>query len=521
VQSNEVHPMERAEDAGAAASGAALVRMRGIVKSFPGVRALDGVDLTIAPGEVHALTGENGSGKSTLAKVLAGVVQPDAGTIEVDGAACAIPSPAAALRRGIVLISQELTLAPTLSVAENVYLGRLPRTRLGVVDWRAVHRHAREVLDRLDVHVDTRRAVGELSVELQQEIEIARAISSPARLLILDEATSSLSEAATARLLALVLQRRDEGVAVLKISHRMPELYAVASVATVLRDGRLVDTAPLPQTPERDLVRLMVGRELGDYYGKRRIDAGEVVLEVENLATADGKLKPTSFQLRRGEILGVAGLVGSGKGELAQALGGAIPSDGTVRVAGREVSVRDPRAALAGGIGFVPDDRKRAALLPTRSVAENFSIAWGDLSRGGVLDVRAERRRVRDAIDRYGVVTASSQHLITTLSGGNQQKVVLGRVFALGLDVLVLGEPTRGIDVGAKAEVYRLMQEATAAGAGVLVVSSELPELLGIADRILVFFGGEVRAELDAEGLEEEAIAHVAVSGAALEPHPA
>ncbi|MDW5596322.1 sugar ABC transporter ATP-binding protein [Conexibacter stalactiti] len=498
-----------------------LVRLRGIDKSFPGVRALDGVDLTIMPGEVHALTGENGSGKSTLAKVLAGVVQPDGGTIEIDGTRCTIASPAAALKRGIVLISQELTLAPTLSVAENVYLGRLPRTRLGFVDWRAVHRHARDVLDRLDVHVDTRRPVGELSVELQQEVEIARAMSSPARLLILDEATSSLSEAATTRLLQLVKQRRDEGVAVVTISHRMPELYEVASIATVLRDGKRVDSVPLPQTPEQQLVRLMVGRELGDYYGKREIARGEVVLELENLASNDGKLKPTSLRLRRGEILGIAGLVGSGKAELAHALGGAIPSSGSVRVAGREVSLRDPRAALAGGIGFVPDDRKRAALLPTRSVAENFSIAWGDLSRGGLLDVRAERRRVREAIDRYGVVTASSQHLITTLSGGNQQKVVLGRVFALGPDVLVLGEPTRGIDVGAKAEVYRLMQEATEAGAGVLVVSSELPELLGIADRILVFFGGEVRAEFDANGLEEEAIAHVAVSGQPLEQQAA
>ncbi len=301
----------------------------------------------------------------------------------------------------------------------------------------------------------------------------------------------------------------------------MPELYEVASIATVLRDGRLVDSVPLPRTPEQQLVRLMVGRELGDYYGKRTIARGEVVLEVEGLTSNDGRLKPTSLTLHRGEILGIAGLVGSGKGELAQALGGAIPSRGRVRVAGREVSVRDPRAALAGGIGFVPDDRKRAALLPTRSVAENFSIAWSDLSRGGLLDVRGERRRVRDAIGRYGVVTASSQQLITTLSGGNQQKVVLGRVFACNPDVLVLGEPTRGIDVGAKAEVYRLMQEATAAGAGVIVVSSELPELLGIADRILVFFGGEVRAEFDADGLDEEAIAHVAVSGSPLEQQAA
>jgi ABC-type sugar transport system ATPase subunit len=406
---------ERDAPASSGGDGAPIVRVRGVSKAFPGVQALDRVDLTVAPGEVHALTGENGSGKSTLAKIVAGVVQPDGGTIEVDGRPRAIPNPAAALRQGIVLISQELTLAPTLSVAENVYAGRLPRTRLGTIDWRAVHRDARAVLDDLGVHVDTRRAVGELSVELQQEIEIARAFSTPARILILDEATSSLSEAATARLLELVRRKSAEGVAVLMITHRMAELYSCASIATVLRDGRLVDSVPLPATPEPELVRLMVGRELGDYFGKRRIAKGEVVLELDRLASADGRLKPTSLRLHRGEILGIAGLVGSGKAELGQALGGAIPSTGTVKVAGRVVSTADPRAALAGGIGFVPDDRKRAALLPTRSVAENFSIAWGrDIARAGVIDVRDERRRVREAIDRYGVVIRCCGEAVTT-----------------------------------------------------------------------------------------------------------
>jgi ABC-type sugar transport system ATPase subunit len=490
-----------------------LVELRGITKAFPGVIALDNVDLTLRPAEVHALTGENGSGKSTHARVINGSVQPDAGTIVFDGQEQRITDPRAALRLGIVTISQELTLAPTLSVAENIFLGRLPRS-VGRVDWRRLNRDAAEVLERLDVHVAPTTIVDRLSVEMQQEVEIARAISSRARLLILDEATSSLSEAATQRLLSVVEEQRVAGVSVLMISHRMPELYAAASCATVLRDGTLVGTCPLPQTSEQRLVSMMVGRELGDYYGKRRVEAGEAILHVENLATHNKALLPTSLTLRRGEIVGVAGLVGSGKAEFGMALGGAIPCMGQVRVDGETVHMGNPRSTLAGGIGFVPDDRKRAALLPTRNVAENFSIAWnGHLSRNGVLDTRKEKRMVRDAISRYGVVTASAASRITTLSGGNQQKVVLGRIFALDVDVLVLSEPTRGIDVGAKSEIYRLMQDAAANGAAIVLISSELPELLGIADRIVVFYGGEIRGEFSSEQMQEEEIAHVAVTG--------
>ena len=494
-----------------------LLRLTGITKRFPGVVALDEVDLTLHAGTVHALTGENGSGKSTLARVASGALAPDAGRIEVDGAERTIGSPKEALELGIVSVSQEFTLAPTLSVAENIFIGRLPRGRMRRVDWPRLRSDARAVLDGLDVRVDERRAVGELSVELQQEVEIARAVSSPSRLLILDEATSSLSEAATQRLLEAVERLRSRGVAVLMISHRITELYGTAGTATVLRDGRLVAEVPLPDTPETELVRLMVGRELGDHYRKRPIEPGETVLEVEQLRSRDGRLKPTTLSVRRGEIVGVAGLVGSGKAELGLALGGAIPSDGGVRVLGQPADLSQPRSALASGIGFVPDDRKRAALLPTRSVAENFSVAWtSQLTRAGLVDTRSERRRVRAAIERYNVVTASPQSRITWLSGGNQQKVVLGRVLARDLEVLVLSEPTRGIDVGAKTEIYRLMQDHAERGAAVIVISSELPELLGIADRILVFFRGEVRGEFAAEGLDEEEVAHVAVSGVPL-----
>jgi ABC-type sugar transport system ATPase subunit len=495
------------------------LRLSGIAKRFPGVLALDGVDLTLHAGVVHALTGGNGSGKSTLARIACGALAPDAGRIEVDGVARRFGSTQEALALGIVSITQELTLAPTLSVAENIFIGRLPRGRMRTIDWRKLRAEAREILDRLDVGVDERRAVGELSVELQQEVEIARAVSSPSRLLILDEATSSLSEVATKRLLEVVEHLRSRGVAVLMISHRVHELYDAASTASVLRDGRLVADVPLRSTAERELVRLMVGRDLGDYYRKRRIEPGEVVLEVEGLRSHDGKLGPTTLSVRRGEIVGVAGLVGSGKAELGLALGGAIPSEGSVRVRGQVADLSHPRSALAGGIGLVPDDRKRAALLPTRSVAENFSVAWtSELTRAGLLDARAERRRVRAAIERYNVITTSAQSRITALSGGNQQKVVLGRVFDRDLAVLVLSEPTRGIDVATKSEVYRVMQERAETGAAIILISSEIPELLGIADRILVFFRGRIRGEFVAAGLAAEQVAHVAVSGSPLEP---
>ncbi|MEW5420595.1 sugar ABC transporter ATP-binding protein [Amorphus sp. 3PC139-8] len=497
-----------------AAGKPVLLEARGICKSFPGVRALDQVDLLVRAGEVHALTGENGSGKSTLSKVISGLIRPDEGELVIDGVPCALESPADAIARGIVMISQELTLAPTLTVAENIFMGRLPLTRFATVDWRRLVVDAAAVLDRLDVHVSPYAKVSDLGMELRQEVEIARALSADARLLILDEATSSLSETATERLLQLVLQERDRGMAVLMITHRMPEIYAVASVATVLRDGRKIDTVPLPQTAEEDLVRLMVGREIEDYYGKREIAEGGIVLEIEELETEDGQVQPTSLTVRRGEILGVAGLAGSGKSEFAQALGGAVPATGRVRVDGRPVSLSDPAQAIAAGIGYVPDDRKGAAILPVRDIAENFAVAWLDrLTRWGLLSLGRQMQAVARAIDDYGVVAASPAVLISTLSGGNQQKVVLGRTFWRSPQVLVLNEPTRGVDVGAKSEIYRLLQDAAEGGAAVIVVSSELPEILGIADRIAVFFEGRVVAEFARGETSEETIAHAAVAG--------
>jgi ABC-type sugar transport system ATPase subunit len=491
-----------------------LVTMRGIRKAFPGVLALDNVDLELRAGEIHALAGENGSGKSTLAKILYGAHQPDEGVVTVDGEPVSFSSPRQAIEHGIVAISQELTLAPTLTVAENILMGRLPR-RGGLIDWPRARAAARAALGQIGVEVDARRRVGELGIELQQEVEVARAVSANSRVLVLDEATSSLSEAATQRLLERLEQLRAGGVAVLFISHRLRELYDCASRATVLRDGRRVGTVPLPETREKQLVSMMVGREISDLFNKRRIERGAAVLEVAGLTTEDGAVKDASFDVYAGEILGIAGLVGCGKTELGLALAGACPADAEIRVRGSVVDLRSPRAAVEAGIGFVPEDRKRSALLPTRTVQQNLSVAWaGRLSRAGVINVAEERRLAQKTVRRFSVRSPSLGTPIVKLSGGNQQKVILGRWFAIAPGVIVLSEPTRGIDVGAKSEVYGFIQDMAEGGAAVVMISSELPELLGLADRILVMFRGRISGEFDASRTAEEDIAHVALGGA-------
>ena len=485
--------------------------MRNVTKTYPGVLALDSVSFDLRAGEVHALAGENGSGKSTLVKILYGAIQPDAGTLEFDGKPVQFTSPRQALEQGIVAISQELTLARTLTVTENVLMGRLPR-RLGMIDWGRAYRRAREVLDELSVHVDVTARVGSLSIEIQQEVEIARAVSADSRVIVLDEATSSLSDAATERLLARVADLSARGVAIVYVSHRMRELYQCASRVTVLRDGRLVGTEPLSQMSQRGLVRMMVGREIEDLYKKRSLDSGGVALDVRNLSTADGSVVDVSFSVRQGEIVGIAGLVGCGKTELGLAIAGADKAEGEVIINGRTASVRNPAAALDAGIGFTPEDRRHQALLPTRSVQENLVVAWMMLlSRLGFVKVKEERTWAWRTVSRFRIVTPSLATRVMQLSGGNQQKVILGRCFARSPKVLVLAEPTRGIDVGAKAEVYSYMQEMAEEGAAILLTSSELPELLGISDRILVMYRGRICAEFDARSATEEQIAHEAV----------
>jgi ABC-type sugar transport system ATPase subunit len=492
----------------------ALVRMRGISKAYPGVQALRDVDLTLDAGEVLAVTGENGSGKSTLAKILYGYQPADAGEVEINGEPVIFSAPADALALGIVAISQDLTLAPTLSVAENIMMGHLPRRRGGVVDWSATRRQARAAMARLELDIDETKPVGALSVELQQQVEVVRAVSASSQVIVLDEATSSLSEAATEHLLDLIRRLAGEGVGIVMISHRLTELYAVANRAIVLRDGRLVDEAPLPETSEKQLVAAMVGRDVEDLYGRRQRSVGEPVLTVSGLCTDDGELAPVDFGVHRGEILGIAGLVGSGKSTLGLALAGGIPNaQGEVQVKEQRVDLSSPRSALASGIGYVTDDRKRHGLLATRSVQENLSLWWLDrLTRFGILDTREERRMAAEKMKEFHIRASHPGAPITTLSGGNQQKVLLARVFALGLDVLVLNEPTRGVDVGAKSEVYRFMQEAAENGVAVVMISSELPELLGVTDRVLALYQGAVNAEFATQRCDERQLAHAVLA---------
>jgi ABC-type sugar transport system ATPase subunit len=491
----------------------ALLAARGIVKRFPGVVALDGVDFEVFAGRVHALVGENGSGKSTLAKILSGQERPDAGVIEVDGTPVAnLTASGRALELGIAAVSQELTLAPTLSIAENVLMGRLPRRGRRTISWRDVRAQARLALDELGIEVDERRRVGDLSTELQQEVEVARAIATRPRVLFLDEATSSLSEPAARRLLAKVEQLRQEGVAIVFISHRLAEVFACARAATVLRDGAVVSTETLADVDEDDLIRRMVGREISDLFPAGRRALGRPALEVRDLSTHDRSVVSASFDVRAGEVVGVAGLVGCGKSELALALAGATPATGEVSVDGERVDIGTPRRALSAGVRFVPEDRKRAALFPTLSVRRNLAAGWlSERGRLGVVRRRAERQRAAAAARDYGIRVNSLEAPVTQLSGGNQQKIVFARGAARGGRVFVLAEPTRGVDVGAKAQLYKIIGELAGSGAAVLVVSSELPELLGLCDRILVMYRGEIRAQFDGPDATEERIAQAAL----------
>lgn len=491
-----------------------VLRLEGIAKRFGNVIALDRVDLEFRAGTVTALTGENGSGKSTIAKILGGVLAPDAGRILVDGRPVILSNSRVALTHGIALISQELTLATDLSVAENVFLGRLP-TRRGVVSWGLLYRRTKRLLEHHHIDLDPRVRVGDLPIEKRQQVEILRALAVDPRVLILDEATSSLSEQAADRLLQLVEERRSAGAAVVMITHRMNEIYGAASSAAVLRDGHIIDRLTIPDTPSGQLVRLMVGRELGDYYGQRsRPPDDQVVLEAVGVRAPGQGLARTDLRLRRGEVLGIAGLSGSGKEILGQALTGATEAAGELSVDGHAVRLGDPTAALANGIGFVPEDRRRMALLLDRSVRENFALAWVRiLYRAGLRRISVERRMVEESVERYGVRATSADLPVRLLSGGNQQKVVIGRLFELALPVYVMSEPTRGIDVGSKSAVYRLLREQSAQGAGIVFISSELNELCGMCDRVLVMYAGRVVDELVGAEATEEAITHAMVTG--------
>lgn len=492
-----------------------MIEIEGITKRYPGVTALSEVSMTIRKGEVLALAGENGSGKSTMMKILAGHIQPDEGRILIDGEPVQFHSPTDAVAAGIGLVEQELAVATHLTVGENILLGALPRRRMaaGLIDWREVRRRAREVMSVLQLDVNPRAILGELPVNVQQLVAIACVLAREPRVMLLDEATSSLSESETDHVLSTVRSLRDGGMSIVFISHRMREMRQVADRIVVLRDGEVSGSAMIDEVTDDEVVRMLVGRELKEIFptGSRQPEEREV-LAVEGLEAGRG-LHEASFRVHEGEIVGIAGLVGSGRSTLAQVIGGALrPTAGRILLRGKEVSFRHPADALAAGIGYVGENRKTQGVLSGRSITENLTVidTSSPSKRRGFLSKKSELRRAEGAAAQVGAKYGRLSEPIESLSGGNQQKILLARALMRRPDVLVLDEPTRGVDIGAKSEIYTLIDQAAAQGMGVLVVSSELPELLGLCDRIVVLSHGRVVGELDRASASEERIAALA-----------
>jgi ribose transport system ATP-binding protein len=487
-----------------------LLQMRGICKRFPGVKALDAVDFDLRRGEVHVLLGENGAGKSTLMRVLSGACVRDSGEILFDGQSVPLRSPREAQARGISTIYQELNLVPHLSAAANIFLGREP-SRIGVIDRARLTRDAAALLASLGTRIDPDARVSELSVAEQQMVEVAKALSLDARVLIMDEPTSALTESEIDQLFSAIAGLTVRGVSVIYISHRLEELARVGHRATVMRDGRQVATLPLP-APIAELVRLMVDRDVADHFPVRTGTRGAELLRVERVSRG-ARLRDVSLTLHRGEILGVAGLLGAGRTELARVIAGAdAPDTGRVLLNGRPLRRGSTGDAIRAGVGLVPEDRKRHGLILTQSVAANLSLPQlPRLCRNGVIEPLRERQLVSRWIADLRIKTSSPDAKVMTLSGGNQQKVVLGKWLAAGADVLIVDEPTRGIDVGAKMEVYQLLDQLAARGTAILMISSDLPEVLGMSDRVLVMHHGHIDAIFDRKDATQARVLHAAL----------
>ncbi len=490
-----------------------LIAVSDLSKSFGGVHALRGVNFELYPGEVHAILGENGAGKSTLIKTITGIHQPDSGTLYLDGEAVQFSGPRDAQARGIAAIYQEPSLFPDLDIAENILVGRQP-TQRGRVNWQQTYREAGALLGRLGVKLNPRTKARSLSVAQQQMVEIARALSLDARVLIMDEPTSSLTLGEVEELFKIVRQLRSEGTAIVFISHRLEELFAIADRVTTLRDGSYVGTRSLENVTTEELIQMMVGRNLDELFPKQMVEAGEVVLEVEGLS-AQGRFSDISFQLRKGEILGVSGLIGAGRTDVARALFGTLIADeGSVRLNGQAVDIRNPQQAMALGIGYVPEDRKLHGLVLDMSIADNITLpVLPTVSKMGWVDRKREQELARVDARKLEVKMASLRQKATELSGGNQQKVVLAKWLGTQPKVLILDEPTRGIDVGTKAAVHKLMSALAAKGLAILMISSELPEVLGMSDRILVMREGRITGEFSRAKATQEVIMTAATTG--------
>jgi ribose transport system ATP-binding protein len=496
----------------AAGADTVVLEMRGMSKRYPGVQALDGVDLEVRAGQILALVGENGAGKSTLMKILSGAVVKDEGDILVGGRPAVIRSPQDARALGIGIVYQEFSLIPVLTVAENILIGRYPN-RAGVLDRRELVSEAGRVLDDLGVAIPLRARVADLSVAQQQLVEIAKVLAMDPRILVLDEPSAVLGGEDLERLFVVLRRLRERGIAIVYISHRLDEVFALADMVTVMRDGRVVETLPVSGLDHAGLVRRMVGRDLVGAMVDHRGAPGEVLLDVRDVSRKP-VLQPVSLQVRRHEIVGIAGLRGAGRTELARCIFGADPRDGgTVTVGGQVVPPGSPGAAIRAGMGFVTEDRKTEGLILNLSVRENVTLAGLErLSRFRIIERARETARVGDLTAQLRLKAAGPAVAARTLSGGNQQKVVLAKWLHTDAQVLILDEPTRGIDVGAKREIYRLLREIADQGAAILMISSELPEVIGVCDRVLVMHEGRVAGELPAD-TTEEAIMTLATGG--------
>ena len=483
-----------------------ILEIKGLSKSFPGVKALEDVNFSVREGEVHALVGENGAGKSTLIKILSGAYPKDSGEIIFEGKSISTQNPHHAQQIGISTIYQEFNLAPHLSVTENILIGQLPMRGM-VVDWITAKKRATEILDRLGVKMDMDKPVGNLAVADKQLVEIAKALAHKSRLLIMDEPSAVLGEKEMAKLYQVVRSLKESGITIIYISHRLIEIFDIADRVTVLKDGRYIGTCIVADVSMPELVKMMIGRELTDVYPKRKNKIGEVLLEVENLSRS-GVLADISFKLRAGEIIGIAGMRGSGRTELARAIFGADPHDGTLKLSGKQINVRSPQDAIQHRVALATEDRKAEGLFLQGSTKNNISISGlKDICWGGFLIMgKQELERVLGLIKTMLIKTPGPDFPVANMSGGNQQKVILARWLNIGAKVLLLDEPTRGIDVGSKSEIYQLMAQLTEQGVGLIMVSSELPEILGMSDHILVMHDGKMVKELDRAEASEEVI---------------
>ena len=487
----------------------ALLEMRNITKEFPGVKALDGVSLTVRPGTVHALMGENGAGKSTLMKCLFGIYAKDDGTIVLDGKEVDFKNSKEALESGVAMVHQELNQALTRSVMDNLWLGRYPKVAGIMVSEGIMRGHTGEIFDELDVRVDPKAIMSTLPVSQRQMVEIAKAVSYNAKVIVFDEPTSSLTEAEVEHLFRIINMLREQGCGIIYISHKMDEILRISDEVTIMRDGKWVATRRAADLTIEEIIRLMVGRELTNRFPPKDNVPGEVILEVEHLAGRYTRLKDASFQLRRGEVLGIAGLDGSGRTEVLENLFGAMTkASGSIRLHGKAIRNRTPQESIKNGFALLTEERRATGIFGIRDIRENTVISnLRSYLMGGIcLSERKMRQDTDWAIQAMHIKTPGQSTQIRSLSGGNQQKVIIGRWLLTKPEVLLLDEPTRGIDVGAKYEIYQMILDLAREGKGVIMVSSEMPELLGICDRILVMSGGLLAGEVDARTTSQEEI---------------